>query len=286
MGGGASSNYEDGEDDSKPLVRLDINGPGGMGSGNVENLEAAGAAQWHRILKHTKEKINEQTEGADDANAAHRAPKTRGKPTVVDDADAEMVAKLLDKGHHKKTDDLTKLGLAFAEKEQLEQEKQRKLEKKAEKEAKKAANNPDYDMGLMCMRREVVPSSIGQMKKMSQFLQVLVGPATKDRWTKNGYGPSIAFDPDGPRTIEDEEFRPEIELPEVKLQLKSRTSTSITVVYDIAEAAFTLLQSIRDPKDSKRIIDPLYQFEARLDMSSVENKHSEEDDSNPLFRWK
>ena len=70
-------------------------------------------------------------------------------------------------------------------------------------------------------------------------------------------------DPDRPAKWEDEEYRPDIELPLVIIALKHRSATSITISYDINIEAMTPLQTIRWPKNKAKVRDPLYEMEIR-----------------------
>jgi hypothetical protein len=74
-------------------------------------------------------------------------------------------------------------------------------------------------------------------------------------------------DPAAPRDMEEEDFVPDVELPPLTMQLKSRDHGSITFIYDVDIEAITVLNTIRQPKNKSKVREPLYQFEHRLCMS-------------------
>lgn len=67
--------------------------------------------------------------------------------------------------------------------------------------------------------------------------------------------------------MEEEDFVPDVELPPLIMQLKSRDHGSITFIYDVDIEAITVLNTIRQPKNKSKVREPLYQFEHRLCMS-------------------
>jgi len=102
MGAGASANHEDDDDDDKPIVHPGLQ----QLPSNDPNQEAMAAAQWNRILKHTKQQISVDAEenvggasSSDDANDASRAPKVKGalNPQSVTATEEQMVKSLLTK---------------------------------------------------------------------------------------------------------------------------------------------------------------------------------------------
>jgi len=69
--------------------------------------------------------------------------------------------------------------------------------------------------------------------------------------------------------MDDEDFIPDVELPPLTMQLKSRDHGSITFIYDVDIDAITVLNTIRQPKNKSKIREPLYQFEHRLAMAKA-----------------
>ncbi len=269
MGAGASAAQDDDIDDDKPIVHPGLNQ---LPSNNDANMEAIAAAQWGRILKHTKQQINAEgaEPGSDDPNDASRAHKVHGlNPNAVAKGDEDLVKMLLDKPAAKPKKkggnaDLLALGSNFARKEQAEAKKTDREKRKDREAAELKERRAQYKNTLNSGEPDVEPAKVAvNSKSDASFISALLSAATKGR--NNKY--AMDEDPDQPRDLEEEEFVPDVALPPLIMQLKSRNAGSITFIYDVDEEAILLLPTIRDPKDKHKIRDPLYQFEYRLAIS-------------------
>ena len=302
MGSGASVE-ENNADDDKP-IRLRPVANNLTDTYNVENLEAQGAAQWRRIIQHAKEQTSLGNTNDDGHDEMNRIPKNyTGKPPISA-ADTEIAQLLLHNAARRPTTRgaLTQMCLDMAKDEQEQlQAKQKKSKHSNGSNNNNSNNNSNYTNTLLqddmytfnisnsksipnnnrgdttstlkksMLAADASTTTAGKsnpsMYTMNSFLSNLVPVTIRDKWNQHKDDPDMGEDdPNKPRKWEDEEFRPEIILPVVKLQLKSRTSTSVSLIYDIDMESWTLLQSIRRPDDLTKIMDPQYQFEYRVSL--------------------
>lgn len=296
MGSGASIEGAENELDDKPILLPGIKLQGAASAD--PNLELQAAAHWHRILVHTKQELangNRSAQDSDNADDPNRLIKNRGMIHHVSNADDDIVKMLMNKtpereraaqGHKHAESNITKYGLELARKEKEAAVVQETKHKKH------TSPTPNSDYRNTLLEGEVpTRSKVNDTSRMNSYIASLMSggkPMGQFQWSNAApTSDDEDDDPDRPAKWEDEEFRPDIELPLVILVLKHRSATSITISYDINVEAMTPLHTIRCPENKAKVRDPLYEVEIRASYGPKSKQMQKKDSVIPdSHRWR